>query len=469
MSGGYPFNGKTLIHERTGFPYSERHIQCLWNDIRSKQPVLQTCDGRQFRVLHPGRWNREAGPDFLGAELQLEPELRRITGDIEIHTVPEDWNHHGHQNDPAYHNVIAHVTYLPGTFPETPPDALQIVLRQNLPDDPAILFEDIDITAYPYHHLPVATTPCATRLAYLSPAEKQHVLEDAGLTRLQHKSLRLRKLMENFSEEQVFYETVMAALGYRRNAAVFRRTARALPVNLLHHASEENPEYAYALLSGTAGLLPHDLPPNGTAQQRRQLQQWWNIWWHRRENLPGTTIEQKAWNRSGLRPANFPERRMMAAAIWFCHGNSLWRKLCAVAEGNDAADVIKAMRQTLQDGLQHNFWSLHYTFSGKKLTKPVRLLGHERIAALINNAVLPLLAATGHDVSTLARQSPQEAANSITRQTAYSLFGPDCADKTAATGLQQQGLIQIFSDFCSHPGVCRRCNFASAFENRTAT
>jgi len=42
---------------------------------------------------------------------------------------------------------------------------------------------------------------------------------------------------------------------------------------------------------------------------------------------------------------------------------------------------------------------------------------------------------------------PVEPMNSVIRETAYTLFGPDHSPKLYRTALARQGLIQIFNDF----------------------
>ncbi|MEM7397281.1 MAG: DUF2851 family protein, partial [Verrucomicrobiota bacterium] len=93
-------NRRTVRESRTGgkawFPWPERHVQCLWFDAALRPTTLLTEAGEPVRVEAPGRWNLEAGPDFLDAVLYIGEEERRMTGDVEVHIHPSGWVHHGH-------------------------------------------------------------------------------------------------------------------------------------------------------------------------------------------------------------------------------------------------------------------------------------------------------------------------------------------------------------------------------------
>ena len=47
------------------FPWSERHLQCVWFDPELRPAGLKTGFGEDILVEDPGIWNSEAGPDFL--------------------------------------------------------------------------------------------------------------------------------------------------------------------------------------------------------------------------------------------------------------------------------------------------------------------------------------------------------------------------------------------------------------------
>jgi hypothetical protein len=78
--------------------------------------------------------------------------------------------------------------------------------------------------------------------------------------------------------------------------------------------------------------------------------------------------------------------------------------------------------------------------------------------------VLPLLAATGEDMESLLPALPPEEINSVMRETAHRLFGRDHNPSLyAKSGLRQQGLMQIFHDYClAERAGCATCTFADA-------
>ncbi|MDP0501639.1 MAG: DUF2851 family protein [Verrucomicrobiota bacterium JB022] len=82
-------------------------VQKLWRRGDFVQEGLHTLDGQPLRVIQPGQWNRQGGPDFLGAELELDGQTR--VGDVEIHFYQRNWYDHGHDRNPAFANVILHV------------------------------------------------------------------------------------------------------------------------------------------------------------------------------------------------------------------------------------------------------------------------------------------------------------------------------------------------------------------------
>ena len=259
---------------------TERHVQAIWYDSSLRPKTLTTRRGSEVHVIHPGEWNLGAGPDFTGAVLEIGRERRRIVGDVEVHLCPSDWDFHGHGGDPRYRNVIAHVTWGCGPVPSSlPAGCLSIWIGRFVTADTGFSPDQIDLLAYPYARLPSGVRPCEEKIGH-DPDQAHRILAEAGRHRLRLKAKRLvgrlcGEAQRRWDEQQVYYEEVMTALGYRRNSVPFRRVAERLPIA--------------------------DLPPETEAAKTAML-------------VAGGFEE---WDRTAVRPHNTPERRLEHAAELF--------------------------------------------------------------------------------------------------------------------------------------------------------
>ena len=287
-------------------PITERHVQAIWYDAALRPKNLVTRRGSAVAVVSPGVWNLGAGPDFRGAVLEIGPDLRRVVGDVEIHLTPSDWDFHRHGADPSYRNVVAHVTWGCGPVPASlPPGAVSIWIGRFLSSDPTFSSDRIDLEAYPYARLPDGVRPCEERIGR-DPDLARHVLSDAGRHRLRMKARRLcgRLCAAAGRRDQVFYEEVMTALGYKRNQAQFRHVAERVPI---------------ADLPSEVGAAKAALAVAGSFEE---------------------------WNCRGFRPHNAPQARLEHAAEVFASTPTM-----ALADAADfARDACRAMVRTMCGG-----------------------------------------------------------------------------------------------------------------------
>ena len=425
------------------WPYSERHVQCAWYDPRHRPQPLVSEHGETLWVDDPGIWNQEAGPDFLGAVVRVGPGERRIRGDVEVHVHPAGWNQHAHLADPRYREVRIHVTWFPGALPaaDLPPGAIQVSLARAHEGNPRFSLEAIDPTAYPYAARATAP-PCAAVLHDWHPDRKAALLDAAGQERMRLKAQRMALRIRQVGEDQALYEEFLAALGYKHNKAAGRRLAALAPQAELRDCAEDDPLVAYAILLGVAGLLPPDPRPDWDPETRRFVRRTWDAWWRFAAPWDGRRLGPGDWRLAGLRPANHPRRRLMAAARLFTAGEGLARRWSATADPDAAAETLTA--------LSDPYWDRRLRLGGRRQNGRVALLGRGRIDAVLLNLFVPFRAAIspGADVSRWLRDLPIEEDNVIIRRTAHCLFGPDHPPSLYRTGLRRQGLIQIFQDFC---------------------
>jgi hypothetical protein len=420
------------VRETAGryFPYTERHLHALWFDDRLRPKELKTSRGEPVTVESPGRWNLEAGPDFSGAVLLVGREQRRVAGDAEIHIFSNDWKNHGHHNDPRYADVRFHITWFPDKTDEKlfPPGTIHIPLADVCAAD----LESIDLTAYPYQE------PRASRHFPMSGKDMgagSACLESAGEERLRQKTRRMAWLMQRRGEAQALYEETAAALGYKHNKAPFRKLAQSLPLEALAQYGADW-KTAYAVLLGISGLLPKQPGSNWPEASKKELRSLWDCWWreqHKWEEV--APLDKTEWRLSGLRPLNHPIRRLAALSQWIAFG---------FFQGRDASPRRPRTAGTaVPTQFTKCFWSTHAGWSGKE--KPAELVGQDRLNAIELNVFVPYQLAKG-DGSVL-QNLPTEPMNSVIRETAYTLFGPDHSPKLYRTALARQGLIQIFNDF----------------------
>ncbi|MFA5043237.1 MAG: DUF2851 family protein [Kiritimatiellia bacterium] len=452
-----------------GFPYTERHLQCVWFDAALRPGALKTEQGDTIVVEHPGQWNLEDGPDFLDAVLRVGPAGRRLAGDIEIHVHPSDWQRHGHARNPAYARVIAHVTYFPGAVPAAtlPDGAIQIALKDGLAANPFFSFESLDLAAYPYTiREPIA--PCALVLKSWPPDRVAELLESAGAERLQSKAARMAGAFASKAPDQVLYEEIMTALGYKNNRAPCRRMAEQFPLETLRKASGGDILKTYALLMGMAGLLPAQTSSRWDAETRAFVRQLWDHWWKHQAAWSARALRRKNWKLCGLRPQNHPQRRLMLAAILFAGADNLTRSLTALNTAS-ADECFRQMAALFQPAVA-TYWQRRLSFAGKRQTATIALMGTNRMAAIVTNVCVPFLAALGdRRVMTPAflRRLPPEEDNRIIRQTAHNLLGPDHNPVLYRSGLRQQGLIRIFHDFClTDRSRCEHCALLKALNRK---
>jgi len=443
-------------------PISERLVQAIWYDQRLQLDQLVTTDGRRVRVLFPGWWNLEAGPDFRHATVQIGggPEQ---TGDIEIHLRAGDWFQHGHDDDPRYNNVILHVvlwetgssglaqTAAGGTTP-------QLVLQHHLAEPLEALFDELDLDAYP-HNVGNHEGPCAALLGNTAPAVIGNLLDAAGDERFATKARKFARWSHRTGPEQAFYEGWMEALGYKQNKSAFRLLAQRLPLQSLR---DYRPQTA-ALLFGVASFLPTDQPAVKDELSLDYVRRLWSQWWKQRPDFAGRVLPLAAWRLASTRPANHPHRRVgAAAALLRRHPNFAEKVIAAIESDGDPARLF------LQ--VQDEYWSRHFTLGGRTQRAGVELIGAARAEEIVSNVVLPFVAASADERGDVKLQqrvfaqyarTPAQPSNATLRLAAQQLFGQvNAARAYLKTARRQQGLIQIFQDFCLHDkSVCRQCQF----------
>ena len=448
---------RLFLGERDAAHPPERLLQSIWLHQRLRREELQTLDGQPLRVLHPGFWNRAAGPDFHGAVLQFGHEPAR-SGDVEIDWVAGNWQAHGHQGNPAFASVILHVVWEASRPGSQPVPALAL---EKFVDTPLADMELWAGTGAAQDWPAALQGACSAPLAQLPPEQTAELLHQAARVRFERKAREMEARARQAGWEQALWEGLFRALGYKQNTWPMQRIAELLP--RLRGPSGSVPAWQARLL-GVAGLLPPDLSGAGRDQYLRGL---WDHWWRERESVSEVILPRNLWRMTGLRPANQPRRRLALAAHWLSANDFLPRLERWFTAEKPAASLPGSLLDCLQ-APEDDFWSWHWGLGTPRLGRPQPLLGTTRVTDLAVNVILPWFwmrarAGGNEPLRQTAEQRyrawPAAQDNAVLRLARRRLLG-----RGASAGIQsaasQQGLLQIVRDFCDRSNaICADCQF----------
>ncbi len=447
------------LHDGRNTP-SEHLLQAIWQQQRLHRDTLKTVSGQPLFILHPGFLNRESGPDFRNAVIQVGEGAAR-TGDVEVDPQPADWHQHRHQVNPAYENVILHVVW-EATSPHSPSDLPMLEMASALDAPLAELAAWLHQEPAPGPP-PFVTGKCAAPLQHLGSHQLEDLLQQAARFRLQARAEHFRVRARAAGWNQALWEGSFRALGYKHNQWPMLRLAELL--SRWHKPSASHLETLTRLL-GIGGLLPINLPP-APVDGSTYLRHLWDGWWRERQEFADCLLPSKAWRLAGTRPTNHPQRRLALAAHWVSKGDLPDRLRAWCDTSHSDVRLPDSLLTALQPG-PDAFWSRHYTLRSRRASKPVPLLGMDRTTDLAANVVLPWLwakASQGRRVQVCQEVErryltwPGASDNAVLKLARQRLMG-NRPLKLPNRLWVQQGLQQVEADYCHQANsLCDRCRF----------
>lgn len=455
----------SVFHDTTDTP-PERLLQAIWQHQRLRRDQLRTLDGQRLRVLHPGFVSVEGGPDFRGAVLQFGTAAA-LTGDVEVDLRTSGWHAHGHDQNPAFRNVVLHVVW---DADRTGSAAATLPLRAAL--DAPIADLSLQLEQAALRTLPEKLRgQCAAPLRDLPEAALTELLHEAAHVRLQNKAAAFRARAQQVGWEQSLWEGLFRALGYKHNGWPMQCLAEQ---RAQWSPGADSPLVLQARLLGLSGLLPAELSrtPAGADDYLRRI---WDCWWREREEFANATLPRHLWRLHGQRPANHPQRRLALAAHWAHSGNlapRIERWSATVIPESELLDSLLKITQVTDD----DYWAWHWTFRSTRMKKAQPLLGAQRVTDLAVNVILPWLwtrAGAGKNEKLRAEIEKRHAAwpaaedNAVLRLARQRLLGRSVlGGEIGRTAIAQQGLLQIVRDYCDHANAaCDGCGFPELVRN----
>jgi len=437
-----PLSDNGSRHVAEEFRVSEKLVQALWNDGKCLNEKLIDLEGRVLRIISPGRWNREAGPDFKNARIEMDGHV--VHGDVEMHLLPENWNSHGHQFDPNYNNVVLHVVWEKKHQRHIPAHIPLLELKEQLSVPCEKIWDITQLFNYPKGRMHPAAD-CSESIGQISDEQLTLVFRAAGLSRLQRKCAQFKLNVLKFGLEQAFFMGLAEAHGFKNNRLPFLQLVHDAPIERLQKLKGVERR---ALLWGLSNLLPDSTQVNiapGLLDESRLL---WANWWPLRSDAE----QMISWNRSSLRPFNSPERRL--AALICLLEKCDYGLVKVLQKAQKHLSRPKELREYISELFQFDSpWSAYCNFK-TELKRPCRLMGSSRTMDIMVNVFIPALAALdddgehSEDLYHFYCSLPKCQDNHSLDIARHRFFLPPVRMKRIIRkAVDQQGLIQLLQDY----------------------
>ncbi len=368
-------------------------------------------DGETVEVQHFGSWNREPGPDFIGARISVNGT--ELTGDIEVDPDVRDWENHGHAINKDFGQVVLHLFLRRGTkrfFTRTweSKAVTQVCLDLRQPTKPSGASQG---------HEP------------LPPEKTRALVEAAAGFRLRGKIAAFRRTEMLCGRAETVFQGLAIGLGYKNNKVPFQLVAQRSGLSRAAAGGGES------LLFGLAGFLQADDFDEGDDAAKDYLGDLWREWWAMRDREARLILPPAAWKFAALRPANHPHRRMGALAQITRSFTSILRTV----EGKS----VRQFCETLTS-LDHPYWRWHASVAREALPKATALIGDDRARDLAINVLLPALSYEEAHREMAASVGPTPNRKILQ---AVEWLGEGTKSPLLRSAWHQQGLLQLHADF----------------------
>jgi hypothetical protein len=413
---------------------SEDFLYYIWQYKLFSKKQLLTTNQQEIRIKKAGVHNKNEGPDFLNAHLEIENQL--WVGNVEMHIKSSDWYLHKHEEDINYDAVTLHVVW--------EHDATVFMKNdQPLPTFVVKDFVDKNILQN-YNNLFYQKQnwiPCEHQIENIDEFLIDNWLERLYFERLEQKSIFIKELLKKSNDdfEAVLFQLLAKNFGLKVNGDAFLQMANSVDFSVVRKVRFDENQLT-ALFFGQAGFLEEAIEEN----YHQQLKQEYEYLKHKHHLQP---ISKNTFQFFRMRPQNFPTIRIaQLASLFFTHQN-LFSKLINI---NKKEDFYSLFNFDIQE-----FWQTHYTFekdskkSPKKLTKSF-------IDLVLINTIIPLkfvyLKSRGkvdeQDFLSLIKQISSEKNSIISKFSELEI--------KSKNAMESQALLELKNNYCTKKR-CLQC------------
>src|SRR3984957_11292546 len=428
-----------LLREPSGHlaeKWTELEWQAMWYS-GAFGTAFRTVTGSLVEIIQFGFWNREPGPDFVHASLRVDGE-QLLEGDIELDMHVADWDRHGHSQNPSFDRVVLHLfLHKSGASHFTRTTLNREVIQVHL-QSAIDLLQDYPPLAHPGR--------CCAPLSRLASRTIDSLIETAASVRMQKKADQFHRAATAHGMDEALFQAFAVALGYKLNKIPFLVLAQRTKLKLL----QDHGSAAESLLFGVAGFLENRTINRAASVDADYWRRLWEHWWQLRGQFAHLILRPNLWRFGMTRPSNHPHRRLGALAELVRR----WKEVRLLSPR------LEEVAQWLS-GLSHPFWDYHFTLTSRPTVRPFHLLGQTRVNEILANVIHPIPAPPSQPDWESYKKIRAELSNRRLTIVCQRLFGEtERAREHRRFLYQQQGLLQIFEDFCLADATnCASCRF----------
>jgi hypothetical protein len=412
----------------------EEFLHYLWKYGLYNSNNLCDHEGNNITIIHPGDYNRDSGPDFFNARINIAGT--EWAGNVEIHTKSSHFEAHGHNKDHAFDNVILHIVseYDKQVFNARGEEVLTIKINF----DTAFYEKYIGLVNNPH------IIACQDEIKLIDPFYFRHWLHSLLIERFEDKSRWILKIFAETGNdwEETFYRILSRYFGFRINTEPFEMLARAIPFKIIRKHSD-NRFQIETLLFGTAGMLEEGLFKEALSDNYyKELIKEYKILSAKYSLQP---IHGWIWKFCRLRPVNFPTIRISQLSAMLSVAGGLFSRAIEITDIRNLKKIFEVMAS--------EYWDDHFVF-GKRSRKISKNTGTVATDIFLINAVIPVIFVYGH-----SRNNNEVCERALSFLENIHPEGNSIISEWEAAGIEAesafctQALIQLRNEYCKK----RRC------------
>lgn len=417
-------------------------IHYYWNSGKLKQHDLKTTNGNTLRILKPGTYNTNQGPDFLFAQIEIDGVI--WNGHIEMHVQSSDWIKHKHDGDPNYANIILHVVWNHDKCIISNQHELPTIELKNL-------VSQAELSTYEFLMNNIQYIACCNLLSDVPNLIIQSQIESASIERIMSKTeLLIMALHSNKSDwETLFYQKFCQYLVTPVNSSAMSELTTKVTWRLLQKYLDD-PFKMEALLFGVSGLLPDH--PNDPHLKKLKEEATYLIKLHRIKPM-----QKNSWNFLRLRPAHFPTIRLAQIASFFFKNPSPFNNLLLQINLNDIHAMLKVHAS--------QYWDAHYTFENLSGKISKKKLGTTTSDSILINVICPMMYIYGDYTQDLELKNKAIGflENIKAEENKFTRHWMQTGQKIE-NARQSQGVLQQINEYCLKNG-CLKCKIGHHLMN----